>query len=143
MRRQKLAVLGALGITVGLGGLVQATTSLVQAAAGLDLADFNDDVMRDMDDTMKSLDTHLATRDTKSVAVDTQSIRDGLKWAEDYFVKKGNVDDAVKWARQGQELAGAVASSAQSSDFDTSLDKYDALVKTCRACHNVYKPPDI
>jgi hypothetical protein len=136
MRRQKLAVLGALGITVGLGGLVQATASL-------DLADFNDDVMRDMDDTMKSLDTSIATRDLKLLAADTQSIRDGLKWAEDYFVKKGNVDDAVKWARQGQELADAVASSAQSSDFDTSLDKYDALVKTCRACHNVYKPPDI
>ncbi len=129
-------VLGALGITMGLGGLVQATVSL-------DLTDFNDDVMRDMDDTMKRLDSNIASRDPKSVAADAQAIRDGLKWAEDYFTKKGNVDDAVKWARQGQDLAAAVAGAARSSDFDTSLDKYDSLVKTCRACHDAYKPPDI
>jgi hypothetical protein len=137
MRRQRIAVLGALGIAVGLTG------PLVRATVSLDLADFDDDVMRDMDDTMKRLDSNIALRDPKSVASDAQSIRNGLKWAQDYFTKKGNVEDAVKWAKQGQDLADGVARSAQSSDFDTSLSAYDSLVKTCRACHDAYKPPDI
>ena len=137
MRGKRIAVLGALGISAGLLG------PLVQATVSLDLTDFNDDVMRDMDDTMKRLDSDIATRNAASVTTDAQSIRDGLKWAQDYFTKKGNVEDAVKWARQGQDLADAVARSAQSSDFDTSLSTYDSLIKTCRACHDAYKPPDI
>ncbi|HEV7447974.1 MAG TPA: hypothetical protein VGO18_35740 [Steroidobacteraceae bacterium] len=137
MRRKRTAVLGALGVAVGLTG------PLVRATVSLDLTDFNDDVMREMDDTMKRLDSNIATRDPTSVAADAQSIRDGLKWAQDYFTKKGNVEDAVKWAKQGQDLADAVARSAQSSDFETSLTTYDSLVRTCRACHDAYKPPDI
>jgi hypothetical protein len=137
MLRKRIAVLGALGIVVGMTG------PLVRATVSLDLTDFNDDVMRDMDETMKRLDSNIATRDVTSVASDARSISDGLKWAQDYFARKGNVEDAVKWARQGQDLADSVARSAQSSDFDTSLSTYDSLVKTCRACHDAYKPPDI
>jgi hypothetical protein len=138
MRRKGIAVLGALGIAVGLTGpLVVADT------VNLDLSDFNDDVMRDMDDTMKRLDSDIATRDAKSVANDSVLIREGLKYAQDYFAKKGNVEDAVRWARQGQDLAEAVANAVQAGDFDTSLGKYDSLVKNCRSCHDVYKPPDI
>jgi len=137
MGRKRIAVLGALGIAAGLTG------PLVRATVSLDLTDFNDDVMREMDDTMKRLDSNIATRDVTSVETDARSIRDGLKWAQDYFTKKGNVEDAVKLAKQGQDLADAVARSAQSSDFDTSLSTYDSLVRTCRACHDAYKPPDI
>jgi len=138
MSRKGIAVLGALSIAVGL------TVPLISAGTvRLDLSDFNDDVMRDMDDTMKTLDSDIAARDAKSVVSDARSIREGLRWAQDYFTKKGNLDDAVRWAKQGQDLAEAIASSAQSSDFDTSLNKYDSLVKNCRACHDVYKPADI
>jgi hypothetical protein len=138
MCKKGIAVLGALSITVGLTG------SLVSAGTlNLDLSDFNDDVMRDMDDTMKNLDSHLALRDAQSVASDAESIRNGLEWAQEYFTKKGKLDDAIRWAAQGRELAAAVAKSAQAGDYDASLGKYDSLVKTCRACHDVYKPPDI
>ena len=138
MRRNAIVVLGALSIAVGMAGpLVAAGT------VSLDLSDFNDDVMRDMDDTMKRLDSDIATRDAKSVASDSASIREGLGYAQEYFTKKGNVEDAVRWAKQGQDLVEAVTNTVQAGDFDTSLSKYDSLVKTCRACHNVYKPPDI
>ena len=138
MRRKEIAVLGALSIAVGL------TVPLIAAGTvNLDLSDFNDDVMRDMDDTMKRLDSDIATRDAKSVSGHSALIREGLKYAQDYFTKKGNVEDAVRWAKQAQELAEAVTSAAQAGDFDTSLNKYDSLVKTCRSCHDVYKPPDI
>jgi hypothetical protein len=138
MRKKGIAVLGALSIAVGVTGpLVAAGT------VSLDLSDFNDDVMREMDDTMKKLDSDIATRDAKAVASDSAAIKEGLGYAQEYFTKKGNLDDAVRWARQAQDLVEAVTNTVQAGDFDTSLNKYDSLVKTCRACHNVYKPPDI
>lgn len=132
-------MLGALSVAAGV------TSSLLAAGTvNLDLSDFDDDVMRGMDDTMKSLDSEIATRDVKSIASDSQSLRKGLGWAQDYFTKKGgNLKDAVQWAREGQDLAQAIGKSAEGGDFDASLNNYDSLVKTCRACHNIYKPPDI
>src|ERR1700726_1405319 len=99
MRKKGIAVLGALSIAVGLTGRLVAAGTV-----SLDLSDFNDDVMRDMDDTMKTLDSDIATRDAKSVARDSALIREGLGYAQQYFTKKGNVEDAVRWARQGQDL---------------------------------------
>ncbi|MEA3179371.1 MAG: hypothetical protein QOI59_2894 [Gammaproteobacteria bacterium] len=138
MHKKGMAVLSALSIAAGLTGPLVAA-----GIVSLDLADFNDDVMRDMDDTMKRLDSDIAMRDAKSVASDSASIREGLGYAQQYFTKKGNVEDAVQWARQAQDLVEAVTNAVQAGDFDSSLSKYDLLVKTCRACHDVYKPPDI
>jgi hypothetical protein len=135
--RKRIIVLVTLGIAVGwTGGLARATTNM-------DLTDFNEDVMKDMDDAFKSLDSNIATKNAKAAVADAQVVRDGLKWAEDYFTRKGKVEDAVKLARQGQDLAAAVAKSAAASDFDTALTDYDSLVKTCRVCHDAYKPPDL
>src|SRR5580700_3080989 len=103
MHKEGIAVLGALSIAVGLAGPLVAAGTVC-----LDLSDFNDDVMRDMDDAMKTLDSDIATRDVQSVARGSASIGEGLKYAQDYFTKKGNVEDALRWARQGQDLAAAV-----------------------------------
>ena len=135
--RKKIVAVVALGL-----GAAQVGT-LVWATADLDLSDFNDDVMRDMDDTVKRLDSGLATKDAVSAAADARAIQEGLKWAQDYFAKKGNVEDAVKLAKQGEDRADAVARSVQAGDFDSALTNYESLVKTCRACHDAYKPPDI
>jgi hypothetical protein len=137
MRRNGIAMLGALSIAVGLTGRL-----LAAATVSPDLSDFNDDAMRDMDDTMKRLDSDIAVRDTQAVVADGAAIGQGLQYAQDYFTSKGNVEDAVRWAKQAHELVEGVSSAARAGDFETSLNKYDSLVKTCRACHNVYKPPD-
>lgn len=113
------------------------------AAANIDLTDFNDDVMKNMDDTVKSLDSDLAGHDGKSAQADAGAIRDGLHWAEEYFTRKGNVADAVQLARQGEDLAANVAKSAASNDYDAALTSYESLVKTCRRCHDAYKPPEL
>ena len=138
MRGKVIVLLSAVSIAAGLTG-----PPISAGTVNIDLADFNDDVMRDMDDSMKSLDSNIATHDSKSAAKDAQSIQAGLEWAQEYFTKKGYVEDAIRWARQGQDLAQGIAKSAQAGDFDASLTQYDALVKNCRACHDVYKPPDI
>jgi hypothetical protein len=117
--------------------------SLAYAAANIDLTDFNDDIMRNMDDTVKTLDSDLAGHDSKSAQTNARAIQDGLHWAEDYFRRKGNVEDAVQLAKQGEELASDVSKSAAANDFDAALASYDSLVKTCRRCHDAYKPPEL
>jgi cytochrome c556 len=128
---------------VALAAALALLTTLASAAADIDLTDFNEDVMKGMDDTVKALDSDLATRDAKSAQLDARSISEGLHWAEEYFARKGNVADAVQMAKQGEALAGDVGKSAAANDFDAALTTYDTLVRTCRRCHDVYKPPDL
>jgi hypothetical protein len=116
--------------------------TLASAAVDVDLSDFDDDVMRNMDDTVKSLDSHLAMGDAQSARIDAQTIREGLHWAEDYFTRKGNVQRAVQFAKQAEDLASEVAKAAAASDLEAAQKTYDSLVRSCRACHDVYKPPD-
>ena len=132
-----ILVRGALATTLTL------LVTLACAAANIDLTDFNDDIMRNMDDTVKTLDSDLAGHDGKSAQTDARAIQDGLHWAEDYFTRKSNVADAVQLARRGEELASDVAKSAASNDFDAALASYDSLIKTCRRCHDAYKPPEL
>ena len=122
---------------------VTLAAALAYAAANLDLTDFDDDVMKNMDDTVKALDTDLATHNAKSAQSDAQAIHDGLHWAEEYFTRKGKVDDAVQLAKRGEGLAADIVKSAAANDFDTASSTYDSLVKNCRRCHDAYKPPEL
>jgi hypothetical protein len=128
---------GALATALGLFG------TLASASTDIDLTDFNDDVMKNMDDTVKTLDSDLAGRDAKAVQTDAGTIRDGLHYAEEYFTRKGNIEDAVRLAKRGEDLAAEVAKSAASNDFDAALTSYESLVKNCRRCHDAYKPPEL
>lgn len=128
---------GALATALALLG------TLALAAANIDLTDFDDDVMKNMDDVVKTLDSDLASRDAKSAQANASTIRDGLHWAEEYFKRKGNIEDAVQLAKRGEDLAAQIAKSAASNDFDAALGSYESLVKTCRRCHDAYKPPEL
>jgi hypothetical protein len=117
--------------------------TLAWASTNIDLTDFDDDVMQNMDDTVKSLDSDLASHDAKSAQADAGTIREGLHWAEEYFTRKGNVEDAVQLAKRGEDLAVEIGKAVASNDFDAALTTYDSLVKTCRRCHDAYKPPEL
>ena len=119
------------------------TLSCGLAFANIDLSDFDDELMRNMDDAIKALDGNIGAKDVQASAMDAQFIAEGLKWAEGYFVAKGDVPDAVRWAAQGREFAAAIATEAGRNDFDAAFTAYRSLVKTCRGCHDVYKPPSL
>ena len=113
------------------------------AFASIDLSDFDDELMRNMDDAIKALDGSIGAMDVQASAVDAQFIAEGLEWAEGYFTAKGDVPDAVQWAAQGREFAAAIAAQTGKNDFDAAFTSYRSLVKTCRSCHDVYKPPSL
>jgi len=118
-------------------------TATVFAATTLDLSDFDEDAMHAIDDAKQDLESDLSGNDAKSAAANAAIVRDGLKWAESYFAKKGSVDDAIQLAQQGQEFAATIIKSAGAKDFAAASDAYDGLVRTCKRCHDAYKPPSL
>ena len=109
----------------------------------IDLSDFDKNTMQDVDDANKELESALASKETQIAVANAEFIRDSLHWAEGYFDKKGNAADAVKLARQGRELAAAIAKSAGEGNFAAATDAYDSLRRACKSCHDAYKPPSL
>jgi cytochrome c556 len=110
------------------------------AVAEIDLKDFDDDLMRDMDTAIKDLEPVLGAKNSVAATGDAELLRDGFKQTEDYFVKKGTAPDAVDFARRSQELTATVLKSITSNDFDAAGNAARALSKSCKSCHDVYKP---
>jgi cytochrome c556 len=110
------------------------------ALADIDLQDFDDDLMRDMDTAIKDLEPVIGAKNTAAATQDAELLRDGFKQTEDYFVKKGGASDAVDFARHSEELTATVLKSIAANDFDAAGNAARTLSKSCRTCHDVYKP---
>ena len=108
--------------------------------AEIDLKDFDDDLMRDMDTAIKDLEPVVGAKNAVAATGDAELLRDGFKQTEDYFAKKGGAPDAVEFARKSGELTATVLKDITANDFDAAADSARALSKSCRTCHDVYKP---
>jgi cytochrome c556 len=108
----------------------------------IDLTDFDDEAMRNVEDAAKELESNLFNKEADIAVPNAEFIRDSLIWAEGYFAKKG-AKDAVKWAQEGRELAVAIAASTKAKDFTAAYDQFGSLKKTCKSCHDAYKPPSL
>ncbi len=109
-------------------------------AADIDLSDFDDDLMRSMDDSIKDLEPVIGAGNTQGAGDDTKVILDGLKWTEEYFAAKGNTADAVGFARKAEDLTLAVQKALAAKDTEGALTAARTLSKSCKTCHDVYKP---
>jgi len=107
----------------------------------LDLGDFDDDLMRDMDNAAKDLEPVIGARNAEAAKEDTEVLAHGFKWTEDYFVKKQTTPDAVQFAQDGAHALDQVLSLLEKQDFPAAAAAARDMTKTCRACHDVYKPP--
>jgi len=112
------------------------------ALANIDLSDFDDEAMQNIEDAAKELDAAILNKDVDIAVANAEFIRDSLHWAEGYFAKKA-VDDAVKWSQQGRDQAASIAKAAAAKDFNAAYESFGALKKTCKSCHDAYKPPSI
>jgi len=110
------------------------------AYAEVDLKDFDDDLMRDMDTAIKDLEPVIGAKNAAAASGDAELLRDGFKQTQEYFAKKGTAPDAVDFARKSEEVTETVLKDIAASDFDAASTSARALSKSCRACHDVYKP---
>ena len=111
-------------------------------AADIDYSDFDEDQMRGMDDAIKDLDSNVGGRDADAALANTVVLRDGLVYAEKYCAKKPEAPLGAGIAREAQEHLATLTKSIEAKDFDAANGHVRALVKTCKSCHEAYKPPD-
>jgi cytochrome c556 len=111
-------------------------------AADIDYSDFDDDLMRTMDDAVKDLDSNVGGQEADAALANAAVLKDGLAWAERYFAKKPEAPLGAGFAREGQEQVAALIKAVEAKDFDAAHGSVRAVVKTCKSCHEAYKPPD-
>lgn len=115
-----------------------ASASIVHAE--IDLRDYDDELMRALDKTIKYFEPDIAAGNAQGAIEDAEILLDGFKYTEAYFTKKGNAEDAVKISQQGQDFIDAALKSVAANDFETAAEAARGAARTCRACHDIYKP---
>jgi len=108
-------------------------------AAEVDLSGIDTLLMQDMDATVKELEPLIGAKNPTAATEAVVFLEQGLAWTEEYFTGKG-VADAAKLARVGKERARAVQAALAASDFGAAQEAAREVAKSCRACHDVYRP---
>lgn len=122
--------------------MLVASVALATTAADIDYSDFDDDLMRGMDDAIKELDSNVGGQDAQASLANAQVLREGLAWAEKYFAAKPEAPRGAGLAREGQENLAQVVQSIEARDFDAASTHVRGVVRSCKACHDAYKPPE-
>jgi hypothetical protein len=120
-----------------------AAAARADVAKKLDLSDFDAEAMRNVDDAAKELDAALLNKDATGAVANAEFIRDSMQWTEGYFAKKDGVDNAIKWSQQGRDIAVTIAKAAGAKDYNAAYESFGDLKRTCKRCHDAYKPPNI
>ena len=114
-----------------------AATALL--AAEIDLSGFDTLLMQDMDATVKDLEPLIGARNAAAATEAVTFLEQGLEWTEQYFLAKG-VADGAELARDGKERAQAARAALAANDFGAAAEAARDVAKSCRACHDVYRP---
>jgi cytochrome c556 len=124
------------------GVLATLAAAVSIAAPEIDYSDFDDEIMRSMDDAIKDLDSNLGGQDAEASLASAQVLREGFAWAEKYFTGKVEAPRGVEFARAGQENLAAVVQAIEARNFDAANSSLRGLVRSCKTCHEAYKPPE-
>jgi len=124
----------------GASALILASTAFAEFRQ-IDLHDYDDDLMRDMEKTIKYFEPDITAGNAQGAMDDAEVLRDGFKYTERYFAKKGDANDAVEISQKGQELIAAAIKSVSESNFEAAAEAARGTAKTCKSCHEIYKPP--
>jgi ABC-type ATPase with predicted acetyltransferase domain len=118
---------------------VTAAAAVAVFAAEIDLTEFDTLLMQDMDETVKDLEPLIGAKNAAGATEAVVFLGQGLEWTEQYFLSK-DVADGAKLARTGKERALAVQKALAANDFAAAAEAAREVAKSCRACHDVYRP---
>lgn len=99
----------------------------------------DEDYMQTMEDRQKSLSKNIGVQNADGATEDLKELEDMFGEVEEYYVHKGNAQDAVDWSRESKDLTIAITKYVAAKDFDNATISATTLAKTCKACHRVYK----
>ena len=124
--------------TCQLVGLVL-LAALSFGVAAQNLFDF-DDWMQRIEDGSLDLQRHIAARDPEAATGAAREIEVLYGLMEKFFQKRGDADDAVRWSREGRELAAQARVDLAARRYTSARRNALAIAQACRDCHDIYKP---
>jgi cytochrome c556 len=124
-------------------GVVLATLATAVYAADLDLSDFDDEVMRSMDDSIKALDNNVAGQDAEAATADLRNLQQGIEWTAQYFANKPGAPEAPRLASEARTTLTTLATALTAKDFTAADDALRATARNCKACHDLYRSPEL
>ena len=83
------------------------------------------------------------TPGVKDVVDNVKVLRDGFVWAEKYFAAKPEAPLGHGFVKDGIGHLDSLEKSLSAGDFDGANDGLRGVVKSCKACHEAYKPPEL
>jgi hypothetical protein len=111
----------------------------VSLAAAQDVFDF-DDWMQRIDDSSQDLQRQIAARDRDAATAQAREIEHLYRLMEQFFEKRGDAADAVRYSREGREFAGRAQRALAARQFAAAQRNALAIAHGCRDCHFNYKP---
>ena len=111
-------------------------TTVESAASILDF----DIWMRKIEKRSQDVQRNIAKQDAGAIVADAKEIEALYQLMEDYFANEGKADDAVKFSKEGKELAASIVQSVEKNDYDTAFKAALGISQACNNCHDVYKP---
>ena len=101
-----------------------------------------DEWMDRIDDGNQDLQRNIAARDRAAALERARELESLYGLMEKFFVDRGGSENAVRISREGRAQAAAAIRHLDAKQFDAANGHVRALVKTCKSCHEAYKPPD-
>lgn len=114
-----------------LGGLLAASTlwAAVEISA---------DEMRDAEDLLKSLDSNVSLKQPKALE-EARHLARYFQQVEAHYAAQTDAVRGAEFARGARQQAEAAAQAVSAGDYDAAFDAVDALQRSCKQCHQVYK----
>jgi len=107
--------------------------------AAQNLLDF-DDWMQRIEDGSLDLQRHIAARDPQAARGAARELEELYGLMQQFFEKRGDADDAVRWSREGREFAVRAQADLAAARYASARRNALAIAHACRDCHFIYKP---
>ncbi len=102
-------------------------------------AEISADEMRNAEDTLRDLDSNLSLQNRKALD-EARELARFFQQVGAHYTAQPNAARGVDFARRSQDLAQAVASAVEAGNYDAAQDALSDLTRSCKTCHEVYKP---
>jgi len=109
------------------------------AAGAQSVFDF-DDWMQRIDEQSQDLQRHIEKRDGAAATLSARDLEQLYGLMEQFFEKRGDAADAVRWSREGREFAQRAQAELAGKRFTAAQRHALAIAHGCRDCHFNYKP---
>ena len=131
-------------VTVHAMKLIPLISLLLLGMASTTMAGSDDeldtDLMQTIDDTTKSVTSNIDLHKAAPATADAQERATLFRQVQAFYEKRHGAEDAVGYSRTCLDLAARIEASLKQQDFRAAAVAANDLTRTCRSCHDVYKP---